>query len=213
MFRICSLLLLLTAPAGAQVFSGPARVVDGDTLVVSGVKVRLFGMDAPEARQQCQTAAGQPWACGTAATARLRQLASGQVSCRALDTDRYGRTVARCRALGRDLAADMVAEGVAFAYARYSQDYVALEAQARRERRGLWAGSAERPDVVRAEARPDSTPPGACRIKGNISGNGQLYHLPGTAGWAQTRIDLSKGERWFCTVAEAEAAGWQRAGH
>ena len=212
MFRICSLLLLLALPAGAQVFSGPARVVDGDTLEIAGVKVRLFGVDAPEARQECTTAEGRPWACGRVATERLRQMAVGKVQCQGVDTDRYGRTVARCRVAGRDLAADLVAEGVAFAYARYGHDYVSLETQARRQRRGLWAGGAERPDVVRAAARPDSDAPGDCQIKGNISANGHIYHLPDSAAWAKTRINTAKGERWFCTPAEAEAAGWRPAG-
>jgi hypothetical protein len=48
-------------------------------------------------------------------------------------------------------------------------------------------------------------------IKGNISKNGRLYHLPGTEAYAKTRISEGKGERWFCTEAEARAAGWTRA--
>jgi endonuclease YncB( thermonuclease family) len=51
--------------------------------------------------------------------------------------------------------------------------------------------------------------PGKCRIKGNISGSGKIYHVPGTAAYEKTRIDESKGERWFCTEEEARAAGWR----
>jgi hypothetical protein len=50
---------------------------------------------------------------------------------------------------------------------------------------------------------------GDCRIKGNISQNGRIYHVPGSASYDQTQIDTSKGERWFCTEAEARAAGWR----
>jgi hypothetical protein len=57
---------------------------------------------------------------------------------------------------------------------------------------------------------PDAT---RC-IKGNINSDGRkLYHFPGCPSYNQTKIDESKGERWFATVAEAEAAGWARAGN
>jgi len=53
---------------------------------------------------------------------------------------------------------------------------------------------------------------GGCQIKGNIGSSGRIYHLPGSDSYAGTRIDESKGERWFCTEAEARAAGWRPAG-
>jgi hypothetical protein len=57
--------------------------------------------------------------------------------------------------------------------------------------------------------QPSSAPTGGCRIKGNISQNGRIYHVPGSSSYDQTQIDTSKGERWFCTEAEARAAGWR----
>jgi endonuclease YncB( thermonuclease family) len=53
------------------------------------------------------------------------------------------------------------------------------------------------------------TPSGACLIKGNISNSGRIYHVPGGAYYEVTRIDESKGERWFCTEAQARAEGWR----
>jgi hypothetical protein len=51
-----------------------------------------------------------------------------------------------------------------------------------------------------------------CRIKGNISLSGErIYHVPGGEWYDETRIDRSKGERWFCSEDEARAAGWRRA--
>ena len=51
----------------------------------------------------------------------------------------------------------------------------------------------------------------ACNIKGNISTRGErIYHVPGQRYYAQTRISASHGERWFCSEAEARAAGWRR---
>ncbi len=52
-----------------------------------------------------------------------------------------------------------------------------------------------------------------CVIKGNISHNSgrKLYHLPGMEDYEQTRIDPSRGERWFCTESEAINNGWRKA--
>lgn len=50
-----------------------------------------------------------------------------------------------------------------------------------------------------------------CAIKGNISNTGEkIYHRPGDQSYKQTKIDPSKGERWFCSSAEAEANGWRQ---
>ena len=49
-----------------------------------------------------------------------------------------------------------------------------------------------------------------CQIKGNINSEGDhIYHTLGSPYYHKTRIDSFKGERWFCTVEEAEAAGWR----
>ena len=64
-------------------------------------------------------------------------------------------------------------------------------------------GSAEPSLSVAAAPSP------ACRIKGNISGSGRIYHVPGSRSYESTVIDESKGERWFCTEDEARAAGWR----
>lgn len=70
-------------------------------------------------------------------------------------------------------------------------------------------------DCIRASgSRTDATPVAAsdagCKIKGNISRSGWIYHEPGSPNYKSTLIDEAKGERWFCTVAEAEAAGWRQ---
>lgn len=59
-------------------------------------------------------------------------------------------------------------------------------------------------------AVPTAVPATAgCRIKGNISSSGRIYHVPGSPSYEQTKIDESKGERWFCTETEAREAGWR----
>ncbi|WP_295145097.1 thermonuclease family protein [uncultured Reyranella sp.] len=109
-------------------------VTDGDTLKVNGVTYRLWGIDAPEAKQDCPDG----WAAGRLATTHLQSLISGRnVICERKDTDRYGRTVAVCRAGGEDLGAMMVRDGYAWAFLRYSADYAGQEALAKREGLGV----------------------------------------------------------------------------
>ena len=127
--------------------TGSAQVIDGDSLVVAGVEIRLYGIDAPEYRQTCFRR-GRPWACGVDATRTLRALiASRPVACRAREEDRYGRTVASCAVDGRDLGAAMVVGGHAVAYGAYEQE----ERAARNAGRGIWSSRFERPADWRAK--------------------------------------------------------------
>ena len=210
------------APGGrvirvAAALSGPARAIDGDTIQLGGVRVRLHGIDAPESAQNCR-ARGRFWACGRAATRALAGLVRGRrVACKERNRDRYGRVVAVCAVAGRDLNAWMVSEGWAFAYRQYSRAYVAEETRARAARRGIWRGEAVAPWDWRrgkrlAGARAPSRRGGnRCNIKGNIGSSGKrIYHVPGGRYYGRTRIDTSRGERWFCTEGEARAAGWRR---
>ena len=129
--------------------AGRAHVIDGDSLVVGGIEIRLYGIDAPESRQICSRA-GRPWACGSSATSAMRTLVNDrEVKCQARVHDRYGRTVATCSAGGIDLGSAMVRDGNAVAYGAYSAE----EREARDARRGIWASSFERPSSWRAHHR------------------------------------------------------------
>jgi endonuclease YncB( thermonuclease family) len=87
----------------------------------------------------------------------------------------------------------------------YSNETVANCVAAMPKRRGGASSAASAP----VAPQPSSAPQGDCRIKGNISQSGRIYHVPGSSSYDQTQIDTSKGERWFCTEAEARAAGWR----
>jgi endonuclease YncB( thermonuclease family) len=206
------LILLTAAPAQALTLAGQARVVDGDSLIVAGERIRLFGIDAPELRQRCD-ASGRNWACGAWAKALLTEIVGhGVLRCEALDRDRYGRTVARCEASGRDVAAEMVKAGAALAYIKYSTDYAGQEAAAKREARGLWSGAVTAPDAYRKIAKRGTAAPKGCAIKGNISAKGKrIYHMPGQHDYDATRISVAKGEAFFCSETEARAAGFRAA--
>lgn len=202
--------------------SGSATVVDGDSLEIGRISVRLHAVDAPEGRQSC-TRGGVEWRCGEAAASRLRQLVrSSTIVCTEKDIDSYGRTVAVCTNGTADLGAEMVRTGFALAYRQYGDDYVNQEAEARAARRGLWASDFTPPWEWRRNPRPErvstASPAAApaaerssgdCLIKGNISENGRIYHVPGSRDYDVTRVDESRGERWFCSEQQAQAAGWR----
>ncbi|SFQ96256.1 thermonuclease family protein [Poseidonocella sedimentorum] len=210
---ILALIVLAACDPQAPAAEGRAQVTDGDTLTVAGEKVRLHGIDAPEMKQTCDRD-GRAWACGTWARDMLRALVrQGPVRCVETDRDRYGRMVAVCYAGENDIGAQMVRLGAARAYLQYSHDYVGLEKQAALDEAGLWSTSFENPWDWRARpALSASAPaPEGCPIKGNISKSGQIYHMPGQADYHRTSINTSRGERWFCSEAEAMAAGWRRA--
>jgi len=218
MLRICAVFVLVLLPVAAisavTGVKGVVRVVDADTWDVGGQRVRLFGIDAPEYDQTCKAEPGGVWACGAWATDRVRARYDGKVArCAAIATDRYGRMVARCSVAGQDAGRVLVSEGLAFAYRRYSMDYVADERRASAARRGLHGSRVQSPEQFRATRRATSTPADrACAIKGNISSRGErIFHVPGQENYERTRISTRKGERWFCTPAEARAAGWRQA--
>lgn len=206
-------LLLLPLQAAADP-SGPVTVVDSDTWDVGDTRVRLFGIDAPELDQTCRRDDGSEWDCGRWSAAETDRLYGGRLAeCEALHRDRYDRVVARCRVGGRDAAREMVGQGLALAYRRYSMDYDLDEKAAFVARVGIHAGTVERPAEFRAgAARADGSPEGGLRHQGERLGQGGA-DLPraGQRDYGRTRISEAKGERWFCSEAEARAAGWRKA--
>ncbi len=137
--------LLLPSIAIAQSFRGRAQVIDGDTIALEGLeaRIRLYGIDAPEGRQTCQTEASQKYLFGPKSAQALQELITrnGHAVCEQTDRDRYGRVVAVCMVNGRDLSAELVRQGWAVEYGRYSDGrYMANQTAARTGKRGLWAG-------------------------------------------------------------------------
>jgi len=199
---------------------GKAKVLDGDTIEISGRRIRLFGIDAPENGQTC-TIKRKPFRCDQAATSALAdKIGAHMIECEPKDLDIYSRIVSVCFIEGEDINAWMVAKGWALAYRQYSRDYVSQEERASKAKLGMWQGEFELPwdwrqKVSQSNARlqsgdkqPNSTP---CVIKGNINDRGRhIYHMPGDKFYSRTMISVAKGERWFCNEAEAIAAGWQR---
>lgn len=147
--RIPSGIAKLHPPADGP--TGQARVIDGDTVEIAGVRVRLHGLDAPELDQTfwCKN---QRLACGAMAWAALEALTAGiTLHCQAIGPDPYGRLVAKCFSpSGIDVGRRLVLAGWAIAYPRYSLDYVDAEEEARKAMRGLWQGKFIKPWEWRA---------------------------------------------------------------
>ena len=213
MQRMGIIISLVVWAIGALAQGGSVQVIDGDTLDITGERIRLHGIDAPERDQTCSIK-GQEWDCGIAAWGYLIQMLAGQVvTCDRRDLDRYGRTLAVCLVNGEDIGARMVAEGWALAYRDYSLAYDSQEGLARTTGLGLWQGDFVPPWDWRRGERLEAVEviPKSCAIKGNIAKNGaRIYHVPGGRHYEQTVIDEGRGERWFCGEKEAVAEGWRR---
>ncbi|TVR06613.1 MAG: thermonuclease family protein [Salinarimonadaceae bacterium] len=208
--------LATALPAHSAQISGVASVTDGDTITIGAVRIRIHGIDAPEAGQQCRRQSGRSWQCGTAATNRMAEIADGRAAdCEVRDRDVYGRIIAVCYVDGVDVGGALIDEGLAWAFLRYSEDYAEREATARSARLGIWDGKSEAPWDYRAnrwERAAAAAPTPGCPIKGNINRQGEkIYHTPWSPWYDRTQIDESRGQRWFCDEAEAVDAGWRPA--
>jgi endonuclease YncB( thermonuclease family) len=146
------LLLAGTACAGRTVEGTVRAVYDGDTVLLatrekSRLKVRLYGIDAPETKKPDRP--GQPY--GDLSRQTLKEKIMGRrVAAEIVDIDQYQRAVAVIRYDGRDINREMVSEGMAWAYRRYLQgayasEYIGSETGARSRRAGLWRESNPRP--------------------------------------------------------------------
>jgi endonuclease YncB( thermonuclease family) len=152
--RLSAVLALLSATVSARAdVVGTAKIIDGDTIVIAGEHVRLQGIDAPETDQTC-TAYGQQWSCGRSAADWLKEYLRGRkVECVGHARDRYGRLLAVCYAGGENINDRLVREGWALDYRKYSSDYLAAEAEAKRRSAGLWRGDFVPPWQWRSEHR------------------------------------------------------------
>ena len=215
-FSFIVIFLILSTAAvsvASETLTGRVSVIDGDTFEMHGKRIRLHGIDAPESGQQCKDVNGKTYRCGQMAAKQMSGYVTGKtVNCEILDKDRYGRFIARCLVNGTDVNELLVKEGWALAYRQYSKDYVRAEGQAKQNNIGLWQGKFVEPwNWRRGERLEDGTvqKDSNCLIKGNISSSGKIYHTPSSPWYARTKINTAKGERWFCSKEEAEAAGWR----
>ncbi len=130
------------------------QVIDGDTIINKGQKIRLFGIDAPEKKQKCKKpflsfsfiSFSKKYDCGLLSTKKLKQkLENKTINCTKKGIDRYQRIIAICYLDDKDINAWIVRNGYAVAYVKYSKKYLSQENLARKENLGLWKGEFEMP--------------------------------------------------------------------
>jgi endonuclease YncB( thermonuclease family) len=234
MFRFAITLLVLLAPtvACAAEVSGVPKIREADSAQIGNSRIRLSGIDAPSVDQLCLNTKGERWTCGVAARDELIKHTEGKSwTCRLGQTDRRGRALARCEVDGEDIQKWLVRSGWALAFARFSHDYEADEKEAREAKAGMWQGAFIAPwdwrvrnkntrilgtvkppenahAILLASASGPVAPSPDCTIKGNVNSSGEcIYHKPTSRWYAQIKMHIEKGTRWFCSVEEAEAAG------
>ena len=142
---LLSLLIVFLLPSLALSWSGEVvKIHDGDTITVSGTKIRLWGIDCPEYKQDY----------GRDATEFVRHLLpiGATVEVEGVARDRYGRTVAIVSYLGDTVQADLLRAGLAWVYGRYYRErggnWPEIEAEAKAARRGLWKDEEPTPPWV-----------------------------------------------------------------
>jgi micrococcal nuclease len=193
-----------------------AEVIDGDTFKLqNGTKVRLIGIDTPE-KGECYYEEARD---------ELRKLIGGKIvrmDKDISDKDKYDRLL-RYIILEREgednlfINDYLVRQGLAVDIGiapdnRYRDLLSSAREEAKRERRGLWVNCDQKETLSLREE--DSLPEDpSCNIKGNISekGYGKTYLIPGCDNYKSVKIDLRKGEQYFCTEQEALSDGFRKA--
>lgn len=134
----------------ADLFAVEIKVIDGDSIYLDRQEIRLEGIDAPEYHQQCYNENGKLYDCGRKAFKALKLILKEDVVCKTVAKDRYKRKVAVCYSGGKNLNEEMVKQGWAVAYDRYTDDYVDDEKTAKNGKKGLWQGKFMRPELYRS---------------------------------------------------------------
>ncbi len=203
-------------PFAVKPLEGRATAVAGDVLQVGSTIVRLAGIEAPDLEQKCTSGGKKRWPCGEAAQSALTKLVRGKtLRCELSGADDAGRPMATCTTVNtgtsQNVAAVLVKEGAVFSSGGMWGNYNSMESEAKARKIGLWRGEAERPSEFRAKMweQARKAAPEGCPIKGQVAGDNRTYVLPWFADYGSVRVRTSRGERWFCSEAEARAAGWK----
>ncbi|MBI4127597.1 MAG: thermonuclease family protein [Parcubacteria group bacterium] len=208
------------------------RVIDGDTIVLeNGERVRYIGIDAPETSgTQCFARESAEANSALVLGKEVRLVSDLE------DRDRYGRLLRYVYAPDNIMVnLALVEAGFATVYTfppnvAFVDEFVKAQNDAKSETKGIWSSciggevgqiagqstiaATTSDNVNQASYGPQiaSTPlDGSCLIKGNINDAGEkIYHIPGGSFYERTKVDLTRGEAWFCTEEEAVAAGFRK---
>ena len=120
-------------------FADNLKIIDGDTIILNGEKIRFSGIDTPELKQTCLKD-DQEVPCGMTAKRLLAEkISNATVECISEGKDTYKRTLAKCFVNGESLSKFLVRSGYAFAYRKYSTKFIKDEEFAKANKLGMWA--------------------------------------------------------------------------
>ena len=120
-------------------FADSLRVVDGDTIVLNGEKIRFSGIDTPELKQTCMKDNEKIFCGETAKILLIKKIGNKTPECISEGKDAYKRTLAECFVKGESLSVFLVRSGFAFAYRKYSDKFIKDEEFAKENKLGMWA--------------------------------------------------------------------------
>lgn len=197
-----------------------SRVIDGDTIEIEGgERVRYIGIDTPETVDP-----RKPVQCfGVEASNKNKELVEGKtvrLEKDVTDRDKYNRLLRYVWVGDTFINLELVKQGFAYSYSyppdiKYQDQIVAAQQEAEKNKNGLWNAcplDASKSATVPEEEVTQKETAGDCAIKGNISTSGEkIYHLPGCGSYEKTKIEENRGEKWFCSESEAQAAGFRKA--
>lgn len=212
-------------PNSTQPLYDVLYIIDGDTIKANyegrPTSVRLIGVNTPETVDPRKNVE----CFGHEASNFLKSLLTNKkvnlvVDSTQANRDKYNRLLRYIYLDNEDINQKIIASGYGheFTYnVPYQKQslYKQAQAEASNAGRGLWAANAcakpSSPQPATTSYSSTTTTP-QCDIKGNINSKGEkIYHVPGQKYYNKTKIDETKGERWFCNEAEAVNAGWRRA--
>jgi len=120
-------------------FADNLKIIDGDTIILNGEKIRFSGIDTSELKQTCLQE-DQKVSCGLTAKKLLAEkIGNATVKCISEGKDTYKRTLAECFVNGESLSKFLVRSGYAFAYRKYSTKFIKDEEFAKTNKLGMWA--------------------------------------------------------------------------
>ena len=115
------------------------KILDGDTIVLNGEKIRFVGIDTPELKQTCLKD-NEEVKCGMHAKMLLiKKIGNNIPMCIGKKKDFYKRTLAECFVNGESLSKFLVRRGYAFAYRKYSKKFIKDENFAKSNKLGMWS--------------------------------------------------------------------------
>jgi len=117
-------------------FADNLRVVDGDTIVINGEKIRFTGIDTPELKQTCLRGDDEVGCGMTAKMLLVKKISNNTPECISEGKDAYKRTLAECFVNGESLSKFLVRSGYAFAYRKYSTKFIKDEEFAKANKLG-----------------------------------------------------------------------------